>query len=68
MLLAAQPSTPTDRLDHEAVPLATVMERLNIGQSTASEIRQEALALLLAGYGHQNATADASYEPAPADG
>lgn len=64
MLLAAQPDMPVDKLNHEAVPLATVMERLDVGQSTASEIRRDAMALLLSGYGHQDAAVDATYEPA----
>ncbi|WP_030299072.1 hypothetical protein [Streptomyces katrae] len=64
MLLAAQPDTPVDKIDHEAVPLTTVMERLDVAQSTASEIRKEATALLLSGYGHQDAAVDAAYEPA----
>jgi hypothetical protein len=54
---------PTDKIDHEAVPLTTVMERLDVAQSTASEIRKEALALLLSGYGVRDAAVDATYEP-----
>ncbi|MGW1374682.1 hypothetical protein ACWD6P_10485 [Streptomyces sp. NPDC002446] len=63
MLLAAQPDAPVDKIEHDVVPLTTVMERLDVSQSTACEIRKEATALLLSGYGHQDAAADASYEP-----
>ncbi|GGU52546.1 hypothetical protein [Streptomyces violascens] len=63
MLLAARPDTPVDKIGHEVVPLTTIMERLDVGQSTASELRKEAMALLLSGYGHQHAAADAPYEP-----
>ncbi|MFG3532727.1 hypothetical protein ACGF8B_39360 [Streptomyces sp. NPDC047917] len=62
MLQAAQPDTPVDKIDHEAVPLTTVTERLNVSQSTACEIRKEAAALLLSGYSHRDAGADAAYE------
>ncbi|WP_189970965.1 hypothetical protein [Streptomyces violascens] len=65
MLLASQPDTPADKIEQEAVPLTTVRERLDVSQSTASEIRKEAMALLLSEYSHQEAAADASYEPEP---
>ncbi|MGW1848957.1 hypothetical protein [Streptomyces sp. NPDC001966] len=64
MLLAAQPDLPADKIDHEAVPLTVMMERLDVSQSTASDIRKDAMALLLSGYGRQDAAADAAYEPA----
>ncbi|MFD3719844.1 hypothetical protein [Streptomyces sp. NPDC058674] len=64
MLLATQPNMPVDNIDHEAVPLTMVMERLDVGQTTASEIRKEAMALLLSGYNHEDASVDATYEPA----
>ncbi|MFD6331652.1 hypothetical protein ACFWGI_19030 [Streptomyces niveus] len=67
MLLAAQPNMPIDKLNHEVVPLTMVMERLDVSQSTASEIRKEAMALLLSGYGHQDSAVDAGYEPAGKD-
>ncbi|MFB7052743.1 hypothetical protein ACFCXT_06315 [Streptomyces vinaceus] len=45
------------------MPLTTVMERLDIAESTASEIRKEALVLLLSGCGVRDAAVDAAYEP-----
>ncbi|MGW2866020.1 hypothetical protein [Streptomyces sp. NPDC001205] len=63
ILLAAHPDMPVDKIEPEAVPLTTIMERLDVGQSTACEIRKEATVLLLSGYGPQQAAAEASYEP-----
>lgn len=67
MLLAVQPDMAVDKLDHEAVPLAMVMERLSVSVGTACEIRKDAMALLVSGYGHQHVAADAAYEPVDMD-
>ncbi|MET9957192.1 DUF2637 domain-containing protein [Streptomyces sp. NPDC006339] len=50
-LLAAHPAgTPVDKIDIKAVPLSRIMDKLNLGQTRAGELRQEALALLEDGY------------------
>ncbi|MFB7213105.1 hypothetical protein [Streptomyces sp. NPDC056255] len=60
MLLAAQPDMPADKIDHEAVPLTAVMRRLDVSQTTASDLRRDATALQLSGYWRQDAAADAA--------
>ncbi|WP_185993065.1 DUF2637 domain-containing protein [Streptomyces sp. 130] len=61
MLLAAHPAgTPAAAITVEAVPLATIMDRLSIGRTVASEVRAEAVTLIEQGYDGQ---VDATFEP-----
>ncbi|MET9954463.1 hypothetical protein ABZ135_23370 [Streptomyces sp. NPDC006339] len=63
LLLAACPDVPPSEIRAEAVPLAVIMERLGIGQTNASELRQGALTLLRDGYGIADASTEASLDP-----
>lgn len=63
MLLVEHPHrAPADQIDPEAVPLATIQERLSIGRTVAGELRTEAMTLIAEGYWVQ-AAEDAAHEP-----
>lgn len=46
LLVEHRDGTPADQINPEAVPLATIQERLSLGRTVASELRTETMTLI----------------------